>query len=272
MGKFDGVLMVSDLDGTLLNSQSQISQKNRDAIEYFESEGGHFTYISGRVARCLAPILQKMTPPIPVGCNNGRVSDPHTEEWIDFEAMSLDVLPLVEDILAQFPDAGLVIMGKKHIYFSKCDPIADRFREIVGLPERYDWITDIKEPFCKVLFTYPADRFEELRAAVDKHPLSANYELVRSDPKYYEVMPKGCNKGHALESLAAYLHISPERTISVGDNENDISMFQKAHIGIAVANAAPKAKEAADMVLGVTNNDGAIAEIIRQLDEGELIL
>ena len=272
MGKFDGILIVSDLDGTLLNDAHQIPQANQDAIAYFEREGGSFTYISGRVARCMTPIFQMMTPPIPVGCNNGMVYDPNREEWVDFEAMTLDVLPLVQDVLAEFPDAGIVIMGKKHVYFSKRDPIGDRFREIVGLSERYEWFDELQESFCKVLFTYPAERFDELRKAVDSHPLAANYEMVRSDPQYYEVMPKGCNKGRALEILAAYLNISPKRTIAVGDNENDIPMFHKAHVGIAVANAATVAKNAADTVLSVTNNQGAIAEIVRQLDMGELVI
>ena len=272
MGKFDGILIVSDLDGTLLTNTQEISKENREAIAYFEREGGRFTYISGRVARCLAPILQKLTPSVPVGCNNGMVYDQHAGEWLDFERMDPDILTVVEDILDRFPAAGLVVMGKRHIYFSKRDPIGDRFKEIVGLSDRYDWIADIQEPFCKVLFTYPAERFEELRRAVDAHPLSAKFEMVRSDPQYYEIMPKGCNKGRALERLAAHLNISPERTIAVGDNENDVSMFRKAHVGIAVANAAPKAKEAADVVLNVTNEQHAIAEIVRRLDVKELVL
>lgn len=272
MGKFDGILIVSDLDGTLLNDEHQIPNSNKEAIAYFEREGGCFTYISGRVARCMAPIFQMMTPPIPVGCNNGMVYDPNREEWVDFGEMTLDVLPLVQDVLAEFPDAGIVIMGKKHVYFSKRDPIGDRFREIVGLSERYEWFDELQEPFCKVLFTYPAERFDLLRRAVDSHPLAVNYELVRSDPKYYEVMPKGCNKGRALKTLAAYLNISPSRTIAVGDNENDIPMFREARLGIAVKNAAPVAKNAADVVLDVNNNQGAIAEIIRKLDTKELVL
>jgi hydroxymethylpyrimidine pyrophosphatase-like HAD family hydrolase len=85
-------------------------------------------------------------------------------------------------------------------------------------------------------------------------------------------MPKGCNKGRALKTLAAYLNISPSRTIAVGDNENDIPMFREARLGIAVKNAAPVAKDAADVVLDVNNNQGAIAEIIRTLDKGELVL
>lgn len=272
MGKFDGILIVSDLDGTLLNNRSQIAQKNRDAIAYFESEGGRFTYISGRVARCLKPIFDMMCPSIPVGANNGMLYDAATEEWVDFEPMKPEVVKLANDILARFPDAGLVVMGKRHVYFSKRDPIGDRFRAIVGLSERYDPLESIPEEYCKILFTYPAERFEELRSAVDEHPLSKEFEMVRSDAKYYEVMPKGCNKGRALQRLAKYLGIDPDRTIAVGDNENDMSMFRAAKLGIAVANASDAAKSAADLVLDVTNEDGAIAAIIERLDNGKLVL
>lgn len=272
MGKFDGILIVSDLDGTLLNCEKEISAENRRAIAYFEAEGGHFTYISGRVARCLAPILQMLTPPIPVGCNNGMVYDPNAGEWVDFTAMSPEVFPLVEDVLEKCPDAGVVVMGKKHVYFSKRDPIGDRFRKIVGLSERYDGIKDIKEPFCKVLFAYPEEKFDDLKAVVDGHPLAQSYEIVRSDPQYYEVMPRGCNKGRALALIAAHLGVSPKRTIAVGDNENDITMFQAAELGIAVANAAPGAKEAADMVLEVSNQQHAIAEIIARIADGRIVI
>ena len=272
MGKFDGILIVSDLDGTLLDNRSRIAEKNRKAIAYFESEGGRFSYISGRVARCLKPIFAMMCPNIPVGANNGMLYDVTREEWVDFEPMKPEVVTLANDILARFPEAGLVVMGKRHVYFSKKDPIGDRFRDIVGLSERYDPIESIPEDYCKILFTYPAERFDELRQAVDAHPLAKEFELVRSDARYYEVMPKGCNKGRALLRLAKYLGIDPERTIAVGDNENDMSMFRAAKIGIAVANASEMAKSAADLVLDVTNEDGAIANIIERLDRGEEIL
>ena len=270
MGKFDGILIVSDLDGTLLNNRSQLSQKNRDAIAYFEAEGGAFSYISGRVARCLRPILEMMTPSVPVGANNGMLYDANAGEWVDFEALSPDAVRLTNDVVEALPDAGVVVMGKRHVWFSRRDPIGDRFRSIVGLSERYEPLEQIPEEYCKVLFTYPADRFEELRRVVDTHPLSAQFELVRSDAKYYEVMPKGCNKGRALTALAKHLGISPARTIAVGDQENDIAMFRAAALGIAVANASAVAKEAADLVLNATNEDGAIAAIVDQLDRGEL--
>ena len=272
MGKFDGILIVSDLDGTLLCHDQTISARNRAAIAYFESEGGKFTYISGRVARCLRPILDIMTPSIPVGSNNGMVYDPHTEEWVDFEAMDPAVLTLVDDVVRAHPQIGVITMGKKHIYFSKRDPVSDWFRDYVGLPPRFDAVADIGEPYCKVLFCCPAEDFEAMRRTVDAHPLAACFEMVQSDARYYEIMPKGCNKGRALRILAKHLGISIERTIAVGDNENDIAMFRAAGLGIAVANACDSAREAADVVLDVTNEQGAIAAIIERLERGELVL
>ena len=49
MGKFDNILICTDLDGTLFRNDKSISQRNVDAIEYFKSEGGYFTFITGRM-------------------------------------------------------------------------------------------------------------------------------------------------------------------------------------------------------------------------------
>ena len=272
MGKFDGILLVSDLDGTLLRGDQQISSENRSAIAYFESEGGRFSYISGRVARCLVPVLEKLRPSSPVGCNNGMVYDANAEQWVDFEPMSREVIPLVNDIVKAIPSVGVMAMGYRHVYICRTSAIAERFCEVVGLGKRYIPLETLPEPYCKVLLTHPEQGFEVLQKAVDEHPLSASFELVRSDPKYYEIMPKGCNKGHALESLAKHLNISMDRTIAVGDNENDITMFQKAAIGVAVANASPVAKAAADLVLSVSNEEHAIADLIHRLDNGTLLI
>lgn len=272
MGKFDGILLVTDLDGTLLTVGQTISKENREAIAYFESEGGRFSFVSGRIPRCQRPILEQLTPKVPVGVNNGMLYDANVGEWVDFEEISPDAFAMTEEIVRKFPDAGVIAMGKKHVYFSQRDDIGEQFRVLVGLSERYDPINRLPEPCCKVLLTYPAEKMDALKAAVDAHPLSGQFYLARSDARYYEIMPRGCTKGRALRRLAEYLGISPEKTVAVGDQENDIAMFREAKLGIAVANATSVAKNAADVVLDATNEQHAIAEIIRRLDQGELVL
>ena len=71
MKKFENLLFCTDLDGTLLNDEKQISRENLDAIEYFKSEGGKFTFITGRPPIISFDTYNKIKPNVPFGCFNG---------------------------------------------------------------------------------------------------------------------------------------------------------------------------------------------------------
>ena len=71
MGKFDGMLLCTDLDDTLLTDNKQVSEKNRKAIDYFKSEGGLFTFSTGRVPMGARLILEYVVPNAPIVCFNG---------------------------------------------------------------------------------------------------------------------------------------------------------------------------------------------------------
>ena len=87
----------------------------------------------------------------------------------------------------------------------------------------------------------------------------------------YEILPKGASKGNALCRMAELLGIDVNKTIAVGDYNNDISMLKTAKLGFAVANAVDEAKAAADHIT-VSNDESAIAVIIDQLDRGVFTL
>ena len=71
MGKFDGMLVCTDLDGTLYRDDKSISSKNKEAIEYFKSEGGLFTFITGRLPYYSVDAYNAIQPNAPFGCING---------------------------------------------------------------------------------------------------------------------------------------------------------------------------------------------------------
>ena len=71
MGKFDGMLICTDLDGTLYNDDKIISDENLNAIEYFKSEGGLFTFITGRHHIVSRDVYEEIKPNAPIGCLNG---------------------------------------------------------------------------------------------------------------------------------------------------------------------------------------------------------
>ena len=131
---------------------------------------------------------------------------------------------------------------------------------------------EIARPFYKIVFLHcDGARIEALAELLHSHPLTDRSSYIRSEYELYEILPKGSCKGEGLRRLAAHLGIPMEKTIAIGDYDNDVSMIRAARLGVAVANAVPEAKAAADLVT-VSNDESAIARIIYALDRGEIVL
>ena len=92
-------------------------------------------------------------------------------------------------------------------------------------------------------------------------------DLKRTEQTLFEILPKGTNKGILLPHFEKILGVKKENIIAIGDYHNDIGMLRAAGLGVAVANAVPEAKAAADLVT-VSNDEHAIAAIVARLDEG----
>ena len=89
MKKFEGILICTDLDGTLLRDDKSISKKNLEAIEYFKSEGGYFTFITGRLPYFVQNIYNTVKPNVPFGWSNGGAIYDHREKkYIYSEVLS----------------------------------------------------------------------------------------------------------------------------------------------------------------------------------------
>ena len=71
MKKFEGILICTDLDGTLLRGDKSISRENKEAIEYFKAEGGKFTFVTGRMPYFSQKAREMVKPNAPIGCGNG---------------------------------------------------------------------------------------------------------------------------------------------------------------------------------------------------------
>lgn len=269
MKKFEGILFVTDLDGTLLREDKTISQKNLDAIEYFKSEGGIFTFITGRIAAGAKVVNDILKANAPCGCvNGGGIYDYRTSELLWSVNIPRDVLELVEYIDKEVPGMGIEINLHDKIYFCKKNPATEKHRMNEGLDEYLSHYNDVKEPFAKILFVdLDQDNMNKTIELLHKHPKACDFDFIRSDVMFYEVLPKGASKGNLILKLAEILEISKEKTISIGDNDNDASMLEAAQLGIAVSNASDKAKKAANYIT-VSNEEDAIAQIIYELDNG----
>ncbi len=273
MKKFENILFCTDLDGTLIANRTSISKENLDAIDYFKSEGGLFTFITGRMADASRDVYETLDPNIPFGCiNGGGLYDHRKKEYLCMTPLPEEAREIIAYVDRVMPDVGIQLNTTKHIYFNKYNPAMVRFREMAKLPDVSCHFSEVKEPISKVIFTHDIDeRVLELKKLLLAHPFADKVDFVRSEFTLFEMLPKGISKSAALHNLVRILGLDINKTIAIGDYDNDISMIRDAKLGIAVANASEGAKAVADHVT-VSVHEHAIARVINDLDSGKLKL
>lgn len=269
MGKFDGILICTDLDGTLYKNDKTISKENKEAIEYFKGEGGLFTFVTGRMPYYSKQAYRAVAPNAPFGCvNGGGVYDGATGKYVWSMPVADGIFELIEGVDRAFDRVGIQVCTFDNTYFSKENEVTVRFRRETGLPNLPRHYRDVTEPVAKVLFC--TEREEELLAVertLLSHPMADRFDFVRSERTLFEILPKGVSKGLSIEKLTECLGIDRGKTVAVGDYDNDVPMLRAAGLGIAVANACPAAKEAADAVT-VSNEEHAVARLIYDIEKG----
>ena len=269
MKKFEGLLLCTDLDGTLLNSERQVSRENREAIDYFKSEGGYFTFITGRMPFSSGQIFDMVKPNAPFGCiNGGGIYDGFAQKYLYMRELPMSVLDLVKETVEEIDGVGVQVSHFDKIYFCQGNEAMANFKIPTGVPFLTKSLDEINEPIGKILFgTIHEEIMIKLEKFLRTHPRANEFHFVRSEQTLFEILPKDTNKGTLLPEFEKILGIKREKIIAVGDYNNDIAMIQAAGLGIAVSNAVPEAKAAADLVT-VSNDEHAIAKIINDLDAG----
>lgn len=269
--KFQGILLCTDLDGTLIGDDERISEENRRAIEYFQREGGSFTFVTGRASHATRALISAIRPNVPIGClNGGGIYDGEQDKMLWAAYLDREVDAMLDAVEAAMPDMGIIVNAPGGVFFTNETPSNADYcrRRGIHIPVRPR--SEIGHPYYKIVFLHCDEaRIEQLVSLLASHPLADRYSYIRSEKELYEILPKGVSKGDVLLRLADQLGIERSHTIAVGDYNNDISMIRSAGVGYAVANAIAEVKAAADRIT-VSNNEGAIAAIVRDLDEGRI--
>lgn len=268
MKKFEGMLFCTDLDGTLYRRDKTVSRENLDAIEYFKSEGGLFTFITGRPPAISVDICNTIHPNAPYGCfNGGGIFDCAKNEYLWSVELPRDVAELVSEVDRLLPEMGIQYNTRKGVYFNKDNAALARFRAVTGLPNLSCPFAEVPEPAVKIIFAHlENEQMDKVMALLRSHPRADEFDFIRSERTLFEILPKGVSKGNVLCKMAQLLGVEMKNTVAVGDYNNDISMIRAAGRGYAVANAVPEVKEAADRIT-VSNEEHAIARMIEELDQ-----
>lgn len=268
--KLNCKLIVSDFDGTLANSQNEVSAENIAAINQYVSDGGIFAVCTGRILPSILPRVRQMgLKGLVIACQGSVVADIESGKIIRNIKLSSEQtsyicaqLEAIEANVQAFTDEGFytdIPADSEHLKL---------YEEITGITAKHtdipvsDYILQhnisCQKVATLVAYEEQAELFEKLKAI-----FGDEFEVTCSAKVLIEITPVGENKGTALEFLSAHYGIPRERTCAVGDNLNDLPMIEAAGCGVAVGNAAPALKERAK-ILTVTNDENAVANVIKE--------
>lgn len=265
-GKFEGILLCTDLDDTLLTSDKSVSKENKEALEYFMSEGGLFTFATGRIPYGAKLMLEHIVPNAPMVCFNGAgIYDFEEDHLLWNMSLHRDRIKILEFVEENLPFSGIEVCTADKLYFCKTNEAVYEHKEHERLPDRFCDYHDIEEEWVKVLIMQKESEVGMVRDVIAGSDFHDRFDFIQSSPKYYEILPKGASKGGCLLKLADMLEIDRRRVIAAGDNENDLSMIKAAGVGMAVTNAIKEVLDAADVIIP-DHNSHALAAAVKWIE------
>ena len=261
------LLIISDLDDTLLNSRHEVSGENREAIGDFISLGGHFAIASGRTEPPVKKLGIKTNTPS-VLYNGAAIYDLEKESFLWTRHLGPDIRPLILDLLDRYPEMGLEVITQKGNYVVRRTPETDEHIALEHLgPLKTGCSPDeIREPWMKVMLDWEGDKLREIQTYLDDLTAAGKirFHYGMSYPILLEFNHPDANKGLALRRLSGITGIPLDHTIALGDNLNDLEMMQTAGFRIAPKNAREQIRALADYI-SVDNNHHIMKDILKQL-------
>ncbi|MFI3202324.1 MAG: Cof-type HAD-IIB family hydrolase [Eubacteriales bacterium] len=262
-------ILFTDLDGTLLNQEKQISKELHTGLQTMLHNGHKLVLASGRAFPSILKVLDVLdldTTGIYISAYNGAaIYDCSTKEFIHKEEIALeDALTIID----------LALQEKLHIQTYHNNSIITSFpsKELEHYTKNIPLSTVIQHPISDVL---PCDvpklvsiNLDNKQKLIHFQQTIANHLAPRiitifSNEYYLEIISSKAGKGKSLEILSDYLQIDIANTYAVGDAENDLTMLQASGTGCAMSNATDLLKSHADHILTKSNNEDGVLELLQ---------
>ena len=257
-------LLIADVDGTLVDDDKRLSEANRQAAQRLHEAGIGFTIISARPPKGLAMLVEPLSLRLPLaGYNGGRIVTPSFEVLRErrlgadaaraalgtIHAHALSPWVFVDDDWRILDPDGPHVAHEEHTIGYGPTVVGDfassveRSSKIVGVSDDYDRVAQV----------------EALLAT----RLGGEATAIRSQRYYVDVSHPQANKGVLVDYLAAELGIPREEIAVIGDQANDLFMFDRAGFRIAMGNAPERVQARADVVTTSNNASGFAAAVDR---------
>lgn len=269
-------LICTDMDGTLLNGNHEISRESIEVIKKAHDKGVKIAVCTGRLHSSAFYFANLLGINAPVISSNGAFIREKDRDKVIYKK-TIDKNSLKE-ILKVCKEYSLIpyfhtpnrVMGEKEMHsakiymdFNKHLPKEEKIHIDIIKEDQWDEIFEkYKDEIVKAIVIEDKNS-KALKCAKDKLKKVEQLEVVSSMSNNFEIMNREVSKGRAVETLAKYYNISKDEIICIGDNENDISMIKYAGLGIAMENGCDEIKKVAQYITDTNINDG-VAKVIEK--------
>lgn len=254
-------IIFSDIDGTLINSQFQVTEATKHSIQEAVRQGMVFVPVSARMPEAIKPIMDSIGIVSPIISYNGALIQNQAGETVASHPMeTADAVADVRFICQAYPAVAWNVYSY-HNWYS-----ADRSNEwivreeaIVGLESKEASLSDLEglKAVHKVLLMGEPQMMTSLEAQLkNRYP---SLSITQSAPYFIEIMAQGVEKSAAVQAFTEYLGVQLEETIAFGDNFNDVAMLQTVGKGYVMGNGPAAVQQAIGNVTDDHNHDGIAA-------------
>ena len=270
-------MIMTDLDGTLLNARREMSEANKQALHDCMARGIHVVLASGRSFESVKRLAAQYDIVGPIASVNGARVDlspagPTIRSHTFPNDLALQVFEIMKRSEIYFTCYGHGTLYKNNIFAAQ-DRVKGEKRleaqmamqthraELVVSDESRTLSEGLIEPYKFVAFSEDLPKLYALRHELERSGLALNVSSSWIDN--VEVMVDGAGKDHALWALCQHLCIDPAEVMAFGDNLNDMDMLRAAGIGVAMGNALDLVKAEAQLV-APHHNESGLAQILRE--------
>ena len=250
-------LVISDVDGTLVDKQKKLTPGTIAAVKRLQDAGFGFTIISARPMSGLAPIAEELALDVPIGAFNGGLIHRRGGEILCHHTVAEEVARGAIELAGAHPVDIWVFADDQ--WFASTDQ---------GKHVPSERVSSNQEPVIRSDFADLLDRADKITFVSDDYALldtlrdrivarfDGQATIVKSQNYYLDITATAANKGDGVATLAHALGVPLDRTIVLGDQANDIAMFDRAGRAIAMGNATDEVKAKAANVTTANDADG----------------
>lgn len=261
-------LLVLDIDGTLTNSEKEITAATKEAIQDLLLRGHKVILASGRptpgMRRYEKELELERYGGYLLSFNGAHIMECRSGEIVYQKLLPLPLLPRLYKF-ARENGCGLVtFLGDYAISAFPADEYVEAEARLNGLSLRHveNFLDFVDFSINKCLMTAPPKKAEVFERELQEK-LGSVASIYRSEPYFIEIVPQNVTKATALERILEALGMKRENMVCCGDGFNDIEMIRFAGVGVAMGNAQPAVKEVADYITASNDQDGVVEVISR---------